>query len=329
MSIPSSTPSEPEVLRARKRTWLSRLWVRVTLVLLLIGVISLATWWWPRRTMVAVWRAGGTVTCERDRERAIKLLNWFDPTRGTWIWIRHFSTVYRILSWTSTDAEITGLNLKDTPVGTEWLARVQRFPKLKSIGLHDRQLGAGLDHLRDREQLSSVSVTVASQGHLVELKRLPQIKDIHLWKPEANEISLDALADLPKLHSLFVGDCSHTGKLLQRLPELPQLEMLILQNCQGFTDEDLQHLSRLPNLKTLDIVKSSPVSDAGLEHLSRLENLEMLCVRKSSGQITKAGLQPLQRLTKLKQLIVLRGDLTLDQLDTRQVLLPNCAILVH
>ena len=329
MSIPSTTPSEPEALRARKRTWLSRLWVRVTLVLLLIGVISLATWWWPRRTMVAVWRVGGTVTCERDHERAIKLLNWFDPTRGTWIWIRHFSTVYRVLSWTSTDAEITGLGLTDTPVGTEWLAHTKRFPKLKSIGLHDRQLGPGLGHLGDHKLLNGLGVTAVSQDHLTELKRLPQIKIVSLWKAEADKIDLNALAALPKLNALFVGNCPHTSSLLQRLPTLPRVETFVLQDCDGFTDDDLSHLARLPKLKYLDIVKSSPVSDAGLEHLSRLENLETLCLRKSSGQITKAGLQPLQRLTKLKQLIVLRGDLTLDQLDTLQELLPNCTVLVH
>ena len=327
MSISPSSPSEPEVLRARKRTWLSRLWVRIALVLLLIGVISLATWWWPRRTMVAVWRAGGTVTCERDRERAIKLLNWFDPTGG--IWGRYFSTVYRVLSWASTDAEITGLNLTDTPVGTAWLAHTKRFPKLKSIGLHDRQLGPGLDHLGDHERLNSLDVTAVSQDRLTELKRLPQIKIVSLWKAEADKIDLNALAALPKLNALFVGNCPHTSSLLQRLPTLPRVETFVLQDCDGFTDDDLSHLARLPKLKYLDIVKSSPVSDAGLEYLSRLENLETLCLRKSSGQITKAGLQPLQRLPKLKQLIVLRGDLTLDQLDTLQQLLPNCTVLVH
>lgn len=329
MSISPTSPSEPEVLRARKRTWLSRLWVRIALVLLLIGVISLATWCWPRRTMVAVWRAGGTVTCERDRERAIKLLDWFDPTGGSWIWSRHFSTVYRVLSWTSTDAEITGLNLKDTPVGTEWLAHTKRFPKLKWISLHDYQLGPGLDHLDDHKLFNGLDVTAASREHLTELKRLPQIERLSLWKAGADEINLDALTALPKLNSLFLGNCSNTGSMLQRLPALPLLETFVLQDCGGFTDENLQYLARLPNLKSLDIVKSSPVSDAGLEHLSRLENLEMLCLRKSSGQITKAGLQPLQRLTKLKQLIVLRGDLALDQLDALQQLLPNCTVLVH
>jgi hypothetical protein len=324
----TSSQTEAEVLRAKKRPWLRRLWVRISLVLLLIFTISVVTWWWPRRTMVAVWWVNGTVYCDSDRQRTIQWLTWWDPA-GTGWGSQHFSSVYRVLSWTSFDGEITGTQLKDAEVNDEWLIRLRRFPKLRWLGLHDRQLGQSLGHLRESEQLTAIHVTSASDRRLVELQRVPHLEDVFLWNTQADDIGLDALTSLPKLKSLFFGDCQHADELLQRLPELPHLETLVIQDCHGFSDEDLACLQRLPNLKYLDIVKSAPVSDAGLLHLSKLANVETLCVRKSSGQITDVGLQALQRLQRLKELIVIRGDLTPEQLKTLDRLLPNTTIRMN
>ena len=320
MTIPSR--STDEVLNKKKRRWLSRLWVRVLLVLLLIGVITAGSWWWPRRTMVAVWRVDGVVLSESDRQRTIRWLNWWDPGGASGLW-GNFGVAYRILSCTSSDDEITGVQLKDSHVNDAWLARLRPFPKLKWIGLHDRQLGPGLDGLRDVETLKQLNVFFVSKGHLTELKRVPQLEDLSLWNVQSGELGFDSLTSLPLLKSLFLGDCQNTAELLSALPLLPQVETLVIQDCHGFTDADLANLQRLPNLRYLDIVSSARVSDAGLEHLSKLEKLATFCLRKSSGEFTDIGLQTLQRYPSLRELIMIQGDLTPAQFKSLEQLLPK------
>ncbi len=278
--------------------------------------------------MVAVWRVNGRVYCDLGRERSIQLLSWLDPVRDSWGW-RHFSDVYRVVSWFNSDSEITSVAMADSLVNDKWLVHLQAFRNLKSIGLHDRQVGTGIGDLWGFEKLSRLQIVEASNGHLIELKRLPQLEDLSVWNPQPGDIGLDALTSLPKLKSLFFGNCPHANELLKSLPNLPLMETLVIQDCHGFTDDDLELLHRLPNLKYLDIVKSSPVSDAGLIHLSQLENLETLAVRKSSGEISDRGLRALQQLKKLKELFLISGDLTPAQLQSLNQLLPNVKIQVN
>ena len=324
-----ATPAVPETLRARPRRWLSRLWVRVSLVLMLIFAISLFAWWLPRRTIVSVWWNGGVVTCEKDRARAGAVLDWFDPTGGGWAW-QHFRTMYRLLGWTRTDIEITWVTLSDSKVTDDWLVRLKGFPNLKGTDLHDRQLGTGLDHLRGRLTLKLINIHSASDRHLVELRRLPQLESLGLWEPQSGDIGLESLTDLSNLNSLFIGDCKHTDEVLEALPELPLLESLVIQDCKGFVDDDLRHLQRLPNLKYLDVVCStSSLGDVALEHLSQLNRLETLALRTPWKDVTDEGLAKLAGMKSLKQMYVLGHQCSPSQLQRLRKALPNCAITVN
>ena len=168
-----------------------------------------------------------------------------------------------------------------------------------------------------------------SKGHLVELQRLPQLEEVAVWSPQGGDIGVESLSALPRLKVLTFHDSYRTNELLAHLPELPHLEGLTLFNCKGFTDEDFASLQRLPNLKSLDLAKSGPVNDEGLLRLSRLQNLETLCLRMSSGKITDTGLQALAKLSNLKELIVIRGDFTAEQLALLKQLVPNAVITVN
>ena len=323
----ASAPATPEILRAPPRPWLRRLWVRVSLVLLLIGAIGAATWWWPRRTMVAVWWVGGQTYCDADRHRANVILTGFDPARASGLW-SHFSRLYRILGWASEDRDVTFVNLKDSRVGDAWLETLHRCTQLSGVGLHDRQLGPGLDHLSVCAKLNSVSITSASNRRLAELRRLPQLEDVSLWEPQSGDLGLDSLTALPMLKSLFVGNCRSTNEVLAAMPELPQLETLVIQSCGGFVDDDLQHLQRLRNLKSIDIVGQTPLGDAALEHLSQLIHLEKLALRSPSQSVTQNGMRALSRMKSLKELIVLGFQWTPKQLKMLRDELPNCTITV-
>jgi hypothetical protein len=57
-----------------------------------------------------------------------------------------------------------------------------------------------------------------------------------------------------------------------------------------------------------------------------LRNLETLAIRKSWGQVSDDGLYEFGKLKKLKEIIVIRGDLTADQMTTLEKAVPHAAV---
>ena len=303
--------------------------MRVSLVLLLIFAISLFTWWLPRRTIVSVWWNGGIVESDADRARLNAALQWFDPTGAGWAWDQ-YRTLFWFTKWTHTDFDITDVALIDSKVTDEWLVGLKRFPKLRAATLHDRQLGAGLDHLRGCMTLKDISIQSASDGHLVELRRLPQLEALMLWESQAGDIGLESLTALSSLNLLVIGNCKNTGEVLEALPVLPSLEALTFQNCVGFVDDDWQCLHRLPNLKWLYFKgKTSSLGDVALEHVSQLNRLEALTLWAPWNDVTDEGLAKLASMKSLKQIIILGHQCSLDQIQRLQKALPNCVITVN
>ncbi len=302
--------------------------MRVSLVLLLFFAISLFAWWLPRRTMVSVWWNGGSVTCDKDRLRAVAALEWIDTTRGTWVW-KHFATVYRLLGWMRTDIEVDWVTLSDSKVTDDWLVRLNRFPKLEGVTLHDRQLGVGLRELRGCLTLKEINIRSVSDRHLVELRRLPQVESLILWEPQPGDIGLESLTVLSKLNSLFIANSKYTDEVLGALPELPSVESFTVQDCVGFVDDDWRHLHRLPRLKYLDIVcRKALLGDVALEHLSQLHRLETLALRTPWKDVTDEGLAKLAAMKSLKTIMVLGFQCSPGQLQRLQKALPNCTITV-
>ena len=224
--MPTTSQEEIEVLRPAKTPRLKRLWVRIALVLMLIWVISFATWWWPRKTMVAVWRVQGDAFNASDPERAIAISQWSDflgvPRHRT-----YFSEIWSVLCWTHSDVEITHVRLMNSKVTDEWLIQLNGFPKLRHLHLHERQLGPGLARWHGAQQLAGMSVTSASNRRLAELRWIPQLQSLMLWNPMPGDIGLDALSSLPHLKVLHAqrstkyfksrniasnGCCPDTGK---------------------------------------------------------------------------------------------------------------------
>ena len=320
----SQMPAPIEVLRPRKVFWHKRLLVRVLVVVLVVFSVSLATWWWPRRTMLAVWYANGTVLRNDDLPRANQVVRWSNSIGVRWLG-GYTEEVERFLSSFSADSEITGVELTNAKVSDEWLVRLKQFPNLEWISLHDRQLGPGLEHLRGLPHLRRVNVIAASNRHLMELKRLPELEALLLWEPQSGDIGLDVLPTLPNLKSLFIGDCANLGALLQALPDNSHLERLSTQNCQRLMDNDLSRLQRLKSLKQVAIVRSGSIGDAGLIQISHVTTLETLVIRPSVGEITDRGLDALQSLHNLTYL-GLPYNWTPEQLQSLQQALPKAKI---
>jgi hypothetical protein len=321
MSI--ETPAKPEVLIARKQAWHCRLWVRIVLVLLLAYFIGVVSWWWPRRTMVAVWSIRGIAIADGQQEHAIELTRWLRSSGLTSI---GFGGVRSTLSWLDCDREVTGVGLTESKVGDHWLVHLKQFPKLESLQLHDRQVGPGLECLRDSSNLKTISVNAASNRHLVELQRIPQFVDLTLCEPQSGDLGLEAFSSLVNLKIFNLERCHETGAFFRQLPEMPQLEWVSIRESDGYVDGDLTELIRQPNLKLLTIDRSLPLNDAGLMHLSKLKNLERLLICRSWGEVTETGLQALKELKKLRYLTVDSGDLMPEQLKSLHLFLPGVRI---
>lgn len=322
------TPATPEVLRARPCPWLSRLWVRVSLVLLLICAICIAVWWWPRRTMVAVWWVGGEVYSEVAQTRTNSMLGFLDPT-GTNGLSKHQLTLCRLFECASEDCEIENVFLDRSSVGNEWLRKLRGFPRLKVLIIHGRHLGPGLDHLRDSSELNLLTIESAADGNFTELRRLPQLKRISLKNPRTDPGEWNSLTELPNLYSLAVFESPSTTNVLAALPELPQLGHWALINCTGFDDDDLRNLDRLPNLKSIGIRGQTPMGDAAFEHLSQLEHLESVSLMFPLTSVTRAGLQQLTRLKNLKEISVWGSQCSPAELQMLRDELPNCSVAVY
>ena len=321
----TQTPIQTEKLHSRKIPWSKRLWFRAVGILLLISVVSLTAIWWPRRTMLSVWNANGTVFCESRRKPAYDLMVQLGIMQTVW-GSKNWSNHYALLSGTGLDRDVTGVVLQKSQVEDDWLVHLTNLPQLKYVDLHDRQLGAGLEVLKRIPSFNHLAVTAAANQHLKELRRLPDLEQLSLWSPQSGDIGLESLSSLTKLRSLLIDGSRNTDQILKSLPDIPTMEEVVFQNCSGFTDDDLNHLQRFPNLKYLDLVKCGPINDEGLRQLGQLKNVETLAIRKSSGHITDQGLEALKDLSKLKKLYVIRGDFTVGQLKKLEELLPQAVI---
>ncbi len=99
-----------------------------------------------------------------------------------------------------------------------------------------------------------------------------------------------------------------TEEDLVRLHELPQIEMLLLQNTP-LTDAGLAHLKGLTNLRIL-MINDTQVTDSGLVHLKGMSKLTILSLDQT--HVTDAGLEHLKDLTNL-------GSLSLDSTQVTDV----------
>ena len=313
-----------EVLYKKPTPLFKQLWVRISIALLLICLICFANYWWPRRTILAAWRANASVACASMHDLTSRFLTWWDPN-GTGI-SKQFTYYWELFSWMGVDEDVTWVDLRESQVDDRWLENLKRFPQLFLLGINDCQLGPGLEFVKDTRSLESLIVKSPRERRLMELRRIPQIQILSLRDVASVDVGLEVLTSLAKLNEISFVFCQKNDRFLKDLPEHPNLETFRIHWCPAFKEDDLANLRRLPNLKTLIIEASTPVNDAGLAHICELKNLETLILRRSVGEITDGGFQSLRKLARLKEFFVSKGDLTNEQLTSLKELLPNVTI---
>src|SRR6478735_6683773 len=109
-------PSTGEVLRARKRPWLHRLWVRILIALLLIAMISTIFWWWPRKGIVAVWCVNGRAGRFDDVQLARQIRDWIDPSGNSRFRPLIEDCARKIVEILNTDDKISFVGLSNSSV---------------------------------------------------------------------------------------------------------------------------------------------------------------------------------------------------------------------
>jgi hypothetical protein len=161
-------------------------------------------------------------------------------------------------------------------------------------------LDCGLDGLND---------AAASQELLAAIGAMPQLEYLGLADCEIAREDFALLAKLANLKSLSFNRIL-TGfplqpdpPLLSRLPALPRLETLDLQDSNVY-DADLPYVAALSQLKSLDLL-GTEVTGAGLAELARLESLETLAIDEKA-----ESREAFESLLAIKQLRVLYTDIS-------------------
>lgn len=158
---------------------------------------------------------------------------------------------------------------------------------------------------------------------LAQLKRLPQLRRLHLRDSGVTDEGLVHLRGLTELEELTLECPAVADAGLAHLRELTKLEKLSI-GCPAVTDAGLIHLRDLHNLRLLSL-EGTQVTGAGLEHLAKHSQLRKLYL--SDSQLTDEGLEQLASFNQLATL-TLSKTLVTDQgvQRLRKALEPYCNI---
>jgi len=245
-----------------------------------------------------------------------------------------------------TSLAITNTVIDDSAVDTI----VKSFPKLIALDLSSNanmsgQVLKAISELKNLQQLSLVQ----NRFNELSTRRLSKLQDLRVLdlrgNMEAGDMTLEVIADLPKLkalkhrstavsdygmqllsrnstlENLLIQDFAITNQSGEYLAKLKKLTQLEIFRCQGFGSEGVLALKGL-NLQRLTLRDLPTVDDQALEVLKELPKLRRLYLHELSG-ISDNGLKNLGSLSALELLdiwsIPQMTDATLDVIAT----LPN------
>lgn len=216
------------------------------------------------------------------------------------------------------------------------LAALRELTDVTDIALEGGFSERGIAHLRGLEHIEFVYLhwsTEISDGVLVTLATLPNLRELHLQNSDHRRITqrgIDALAKLTKLERLSLQGLPITDADMRHIAAMPNLRVLRLSS-RNLTKAGVEHLQGLKNLRVLAL-DGCPIGDKGLEaiapmhklerlslgrvgikgdglsHLSGLLNLNWLCL--PGNEIEDGDIEALKPLGKLKQLDLAGNPIT-------------------
>lgn len=160
------------------------------------------------------------------------------------------------------------------------------------------------------EQESIIAAIKLRGGHVLIDRGTNSTSTIKVILSETGvkDKDLEQLKGLPTLQELYLFRTKVTGEGLKHLKGLTQLQRLDLSHCTELTEAGLANLKGLTKLQTLDVTATG-MRDADLKYIKNLTDLQALYLRFNP-KITDAGLEELKGLTKLQTLVLDRTEIT-------------------
>jgi hypothetical protein len=173
----------------------------------------------------------------------------------------------------------------------------------------------------------SVKFTELTDATLAALKKHPQVGAVETFdSTKCTDKGLSALAGLPHLRQLKLGQNTATDKTLAVIAGCKQLRLLSVGQAR-ITDAGLEKLKSLTRLEVLDVSGNPKVTDAGIAHIKTLERLEVLGLANTA--ITDKGLFALAPLEGLRSLDVRGTKVTADAAMKFPDMMPNLRAVKH
>ncbi len=214
-------------------------------------------------------------------------------------------------------AQLTDLNLADTPIADRGLAHLSRLTELERLSLYNTQItDEGLVHLKALRSLKRLNIgkrgrtkgEITDKG-LANLKEIKSLQYLDLPSESATDKGLADLSELSNLRHLSLPvrwyiDAKYytkyyTHKGLSELVKLSLLEELHIAG-PGVTDSGMSDIAKLTNLRDLSLF-GCPVTKQGLARLGSLKSLQKLFVHRANITLSDiAHLNGLSNLTYLR-----------------------------
>ncbi len=153
-----------------------------------------------------------------------------------------------------------------------------------------------LEHLELPGPLNGITDTGVSS-----LGTLPNLKSLKINQPLRAEDyytdkSLEALANCKKLEKLGIGSPGITDVGLSYVAKLPNLNELLLFNCDNITNEGLANMTESKSLRSFRIFGAKNVTVAGVNKLNSLKNLTKLEIKEIKSKDTILDISELTNL---------------------------------
>jgi len=182
------------------------------------------------------------------------------------------------------------------------LELLSEAPALESLELYECSEISNLyalSRIRKLKHLAIVPDDSLSFAPLVECKNLKSVKIT--GSSSIDDLTLQSLARVESLESVDLSETAVTDEGLAQLGKLPNLEKLILKECEEVTGEAFADFQFPESLKVLNLERATKISDEGLAELERFSNLEELRLYRNK-KIEGRGFECIGSLKKLKVL---------------------------
>jgi hypothetical protein len=136
-----------------------------------------------------------------------------------------------------------------------------------------------------------LSRTKANDGVVAMIRALPFVKSLNCSQTLVTGASLDQLAELHELETLFLVGSELNDAGMAHLAPLTSLNTLHVGSTK-ITDAGLPAVRGLSQLRTFT-ASSTDISDAGMVNFRNLKDLATLQLRRT--KVTQAGVQELRR----------------------------------